>query len=197
MQEDIRPGLLKSHADKRNFLALKRKKEQDEINRKKNPNIRIMELEKRKEGLDKPIEHDNKGFALLQKMGYKPGSSIGKKGILFSLCDLEYCNISRIFIFSSLISETGRTEPIPIEVKADREGLGRSQRRKELYEEKLKELRSNSVSTSEFRSRMMEMKAQRQMEADLRKSQKICENLDRENVRKICLIICGVCKNRI
>lgn len=39
-----------------------------------------MESEKRKEGLEKPIEQNNKGFALLQKMGYKPGSSIGKRG---------------------------------------------------------------------------------------------------------------------
>lgn len=59
---------------------MKRKRELDDINRKKNPSIRLMELEKRKEGLEKPIEQDNKGFAMLQKMGYKPGSSIGKTG---------------------------------------------------------------------------------------------------------------------
>lgn len=46
----------------------------------KNPNIRVLECEKRKEGLEKPLEQSNKGFALLQKMGYKPGDSIGKSG---------------------------------------------------------------------------------------------------------------------
>jgi hypothetical protein len=79
-ENDVRPGLIKSHAEKRTFQALKRKHEQDEINRKKNPNIKLLELEKRKEGLQKPIEESNKGFAMLQKMGYKPGSGIGKKG---------------------------------------------------------------------------------------------------------------------
>lgn len=72
--------MIKSHADKRNFQALKRKQEQDEVNRKRNPNIKLLESEKRKEGLEKPIEESNKGFAMLQKMGYKPGSGIGKKG---------------------------------------------------------------------------------------------------------------------
>lgn len=77
---DIRPGLLKSHSDIRNFQALKRKRELDELNKMKNPNIRVLECEKRKEGLEKPLEQSNKGFALLQKMGYKPGDSIGKSG---------------------------------------------------------------------------------------------------------------------
>lgn len=46
-----------------------------------------MESEKRKAGLEKPIEQDNKGFAMLQKMGYKPGNSIGRNGkmIIFFL----------------------------------------------------------------------------------------------------------------
>lgn len=77
---DIRPGLLKSHSDVRSFQALKRKRELDELNKKKNPNIKVLECEKRKEGLEKPLEQNNKGFALLQKMGYKPGDGIGKSG---------------------------------------------------------------------------------------------------------------------
>ena len=41
-----------------------------------------MEAEKREEGLNKSLDATNKGFALLQKMGYKPGDGIGKSGIL-------------------------------------------------------------------------------------------------------------------
>ena len=41
-----------------------------------------MEAEKREEGLSKSLDVTNKGFALLQKMGYKPGDGIGKSGIL-------------------------------------------------------------------------------------------------------------------
>ena len=39
-----------------------------------------LETEKRTEALDKALTRDNKGFALLQKMGYKPGMAIGKQG---------------------------------------------------------------------------------------------------------------------
>ena len=39
-----------------------------------------MEAEKRDEGLNKSLDSSNKGFALLQKMGYKPGAGIGKSG---------------------------------------------------------------------------------------------------------------------
>lgn len=156
INNDIRPGLIRSPTEKRNFEVLKRKRELDEVNRKKNPSIRVMESEKRKAGLEKPIEQDNKGFAMLQKMGYKPGNSIGR-------------------------NEKGPTEPIPIEIKTDREGLGRSQARKEVYEMKLKEIRSNTVSPNEYRSRITEKVILKQIEGDLRKSQRMCERFDSDN----------------
>lgn len=41
----------------------------------------VLEAEKRDEGLGKSLDASNKGFALLQKMGYKPGEGIGKSGV--------------------------------------------------------------------------------------------------------------------
>lgn len=35
---------------------------------------------KLEEGLQQSLQNDNKGFAMLLKMGYKPGSGLGKKG---------------------------------------------------------------------------------------------------------------------
>ena len=43
---------------------------------------KVLEIEKREEGLSKTISSDNKGFAMLQKMGFKPGMTLGKKGLL-------------------------------------------------------------------------------------------------------------------
>ena len=43
---------------------------------------KVLETEKREEGLQKSLGADNKGFALLAKMGYKPGMGIGKEGKL-------------------------------------------------------------------------------------------------------------------
>lgn len=73
---------LVSYSEKRKIAAIERKKLHDELNRKKHPSIKIMELNFREEALNKPIEESNKGFTLLQKMGYKPGTGIGKTGII-------------------------------------------------------------------------------------------------------------------
>lgn len=83
MQEDIRPGLIHSRAKKREHETLKRKTEvrvQQKLLNKKVFQHKTME-----EGLSKPIDSSNKGFALLQKMGYKPGAGIGKDGKYFYL----------------------------------------------------------------------------------------------------------------
>merc|ERR1719147_398430 len=64
-------------------------------------NIQQIEADKRDEGMAKSIaEPTNNGFAMLAKMGYKAGESLGK-------------------------DNTGRVEPISVTVKAGRGGLGR------------------------------------------------------------------------
>ena len=44
--------------------------------------VRVLEKEKREDGLKKSLTSSNKGFAMLQRMGYKPGTAIGKTGKL-------------------------------------------------------------------------------------------------------------------
>ena len=88
-----------SHATQREHEMLKKKTGQEEENKTKKTKVNL-EIEKRHEGLQKSIDSSNKGFAMLAKMGYKAGDSLGK-------------------------SNTGRVEPIPIEVKNDRGGLGK------------------------------------------------------------------------
>jgi len=47
-----------------------------------------MMKEEREKGLNVALTSDNKGFSLLQKMGYKPGMALGKTGIhITSLLD--------------------------------------------------------------------------------------------------------------
>ena len=58
-----------------------------------------LEDKKRIEGLQTSLNSSNKGFALLTKMGYKPGEGLGK-------------------------SKDGIIEPIGVEVKTNRSGLG-------------------------------------------------------------------------
>lgn len=88
-------------------------------------------------GLSNAITSQNKGFAMLTKMGYKQGEAIGK-------------------------SSNGILEPIGIDIKTDRGGLGRDAALKQLKEHRqlirlnrIKTSDGNStISTDEFRKRM-------------------------------------------
>ena len=76
--EDKRPGLA-SKETKRKIHGEKKHKELNAQNRTKSK--KVLESEKREEGLNTAIDKQNKGFALLSKMGYKPGMAIGKSGM--------------------------------------------------------------------------------------------------------------------
>ncbi|KAJ6647435.1 G patch domain-containing protein 11 [Pseudolycoriella hygida] len=160
---EIRPGLIKSKANQRSIAVSTKKAKYDEDYRAKMKPTKFLEEERRQEGLSSAISSQNKGFAMLAKMGYKEGDSIGKtsKGIL---------------------------EPIGIDIKTDRGGLGRDAALKQLKEHRqmirlnrLNKIESNdTISTAEFRKRMTEKAQGKQMEADLGKCQRACEKLDLE-----------------
>ena len=112
---DVKPGLQKTKAQQREHQkAMKRIANHEEMQRNKKirRNINEIEVDKREEGLAQSIaEPSNKGFAMLAKMGYKAGSGLGKEG-------------------------EGRLEPVGVEVKMGREGLGRDTALRELGEAK-------------------------------------------------------------
>jgi hypothetical protein len=101
------------------------------------------------------------GFAMLQKMGYNPGKGLGKTG-------------------------EGRVEPVAVEIKVDRAGLGREAAVKDILQRKMTMLQnriasqSNSTSVAEFRNRKKDEAVQKLVHADLRKSQRMCKVLDEE-----------------
>ena len=76
-REDKKPGLIGRNKGKQYQKEERIKK--TNIRNQTKPR-KVIEREKRDEGLQKSIGSDNKGFALLSKMGYKPGMGIGKSG---------------------------------------------------------------------------------------------------------------------
>jgi len=69
------PGVsLNRNTNRLNRLEDKRK-EAEKVNWKKTN----LEKESRKEALTTPLSSDNKGFAMLTKMGFKPGAALGKR----------------------------------------------------------------------------------------------------------------------
>ncbi|GFG35070.1 hypothetical protein Cfor_05079 [Coptotermes formosanus] len=156
VKDDIRPGLILSRTKQREHNIHKSKTVTDEKNKQQNRSHRFLEAERREEGLNEAIDDSNKGFALLQKMGYKPGMAIGKSGI-------------------------GCVEPVPIALKSDRSGLGREAALKEIAAEKVAIMarqRARATNTQDYRARLTRKAVERTIEGDLRKSQRICEQLD-------------------
>lgn len=90
---------------------------------------------------------------MLMKMGYKPGQGIGK-------------------------SQSGIVEPIPVEVKMGRQGLGKTLRKPESYNRKNVNAKLDNMDTRDFRSRIAQEKTEQVQKFDLYKSQKICQDLD-------------------
>jgi len=82
--QDVRPGLILKRSQQREHEILKKRLKTDLENRNAHRPARVVEAERREEGLQSAISSSNKGFALLQKMGYKPGTGIGKTGIVTS-----------------------------------------------------------------------------------------------------------------
>uniref|UniRef100_A0A914CIC5 G-patch domain-containing protein n=1 Tax=Acrobeloides nanus TaxID=290746 RepID=A0A914CIC5_9BILA len=72
------------------------------------------EQQRRDEALNKPVSVDSIGFVLLEKMGYKPGTSLGK-------------------------GDDGILEPISLEIKTTRTGLGHDTEMKEIEKTKRKQ----------------------------------------------------------
>lgn len=80
----MRPGLLFSHSSKRQAQMEKRKSAKDSANQHRFKSTKKIQEERLEEGLSTAISQSNKGFSLLQKMGYKPGTSLGKESKLHS-----------------------------------------------------------------------------------------------------------------
>ncbi|KAK2531583.1 Gpatch11 [Columba guinea] len=159
IKQDVRPGLPMVRRMKQAIQKEEKQKEANEKNRQKS--IKEEEKERRDLVLKSALGSENKGFALLQKMGYKSGQALGKSG-------------------------EGIVEPIPLNIKTGRSGLGHEELKKRKAEEKLENYRqklhmkiqANEQAADQFRIRFKNKQEERKMEGDLRKSQRACQQLD-------------------
>ncbi|XP_034408001.1 G patch domain-containing protein 11 isoform X2 [Cyclopterus lumpus] len=142
--------------------AIKKETQQKETNVKnRQKTYKEQEKESREAALENSICNANKGFALLQKMGYKAGQGLGKAG-------------------------AGRVDPIPLNIKTDRGGIGmegvkkrKAEQELEHYRQKARAKQQNETkSLEDFRSRVRTEREERKIEGDLRRSQRACEQLD-------------------
>uniref|UniRef100_H3C5M8 G patch domain-containing protein 11 n=1 Tax=Tetraodon nigroviridis TaxID=99883 RepID=H3C5M8_TETNG len=157
--QDVKPGVNMVRRVKETMKKEIKQKEANVKNRQKT--FKEKEKESREAALQNSITTENKGFALLQKMGYKAGQGLGKEG-------------------------SGRVDPIPLNIKTDRGGIGMEEMKKRKAEEELEHYRqkikakqsSETRSLEDFRSRVRTEREERKIEGDLRRSQRACEQLD-------------------
>ncbi|KAF5886181.1 G patch domain-containing protein 11, partial [Clarias magur] len=158
---DIRPGMPMVKHAKHTLRQGTLHKEKNILNQQ--TSYKEHERKRRDAALQSSLSSENKGYALLQKMGYTAGQGLGKKG-------------------------TGRVEPLPISIKNDRGGIGMEELRKKKAEERLKKYRKQlqvkqhmeKRSLEDFRERKRIEREKHETEGDLRKSQWACEQLDRQ-----------------
>jgi len=99
--------------DKRRKLTNRRNRPPRGSTRQKQRKVRqeqrkVLEEESREKGLNEPLPESNKGFKILEKMGYKPGMGLGREG-------------------------KGMISPIQIDIKSGKSGLGKDKlKRQEL-----------------------------------------------------------------
>jgi len=162
---DVRPGLISTAKQQREHEQAKKRSanfEEMQKHKKIRKTVEKLEVEKRDEGLAKSIaEPSNKGFALLAKMGYKIGQSLGR-------------------------DNTGRLEPVEVDLKIGRAGLGRETALKQMAEHKVRilEQRSKEIVAGfdplVFRAQMRKKHEAARTDTDLMKAQISCRDLDQK-----------------
>lgn len=105
-------------------------------------------------GLNTNIDQNSIGFQLLSKMGYKVGKGIGK-------------------------TETGRIEPIEIDLEQQRSGLGRQRMIKEQQKRKIEQLIEQQTAVKDNFHQHTTSKFQlKQLQQDIQKAIQTCRTLD-------------------
>ncbi|KAI8356619.1 hypothetical protein EDC96DRAFT_515589 [Choanephora cucurbitarum] len=117
-----------------------------------------LEAEERQKGLERSMDESNKGMKMLMKMGFKKGMSLGTDGI---------------------------REPIKVDLKSGRGGIGMEselkKRAREQEEEEERERKKTAIDPEDFRSAMAQRMKESKLVRYLTAAVSICEKLDEEN----------------
>eukprot|EP00164_Ancoracysta_twista_P010214 GFYU01015349.1.p1 GENE.GFYU01015349.1~~GFYU01015349.1.p1 ORF type:complete len:302 (-),score=47.91 GFYU01015349.1:622-1527(-) len=118
-------------------------------------------VEQTVQGLHTEIAEDNKGFAMLAKMGFRKGDSLGKTNL-------------------------GIKEPIKIQLSTGRSGIGRESQRREEQQIAQSRVEEESKQTkSDFVSRNRANFEDRRNRNDLRRAKQLLENLQAEDTTAV------------
>ncbi|CAD6186692.1 unnamed protein product [Caenorhabditis auriculariae] len=175
MSDDIIMGISQSSStglsvsrEQKRRLNIERHRDEAEMRLKKRVTRDDIEKERREEGLKKPIGEESKGFALLAKMGYKPGMTLGRKKD------------------TDATEKRGLREPISMDVKVNRKGLGheaheegeRNSRVEQHMAVMREQAKKNEELIAEYKDRRRAESSIKTIYSDIQKSRKACLELD-------------------
>lgn len=128
------------------------------------------ERSKREAALNNPsIDTTSKGYKMMAALGYKPGTALG---------------VSRS-INEDTEGDTRLLEPVGLEMKEDRSGIGADAEKKRKFREEVeaREMgeKRKKVEEGEFRQRQHQEREEKRMEGQIWGAMKICEKLDEED----------------
>ncbi|KAE9981702.1 hypothetical protein BLS_007099 [Venturia inaequalis] len=110
----------------------------------------------REAALAKSLDSSNKGFKMMAKLGYKPGSALGK-------------------------TADARTVPINPVLKEDRGGIGHdAEKKRKFREEAEQEAKKVKVEQVGYRDRMRMEREEKRLQSQILAAQKVTERLDVE-----------------
>ncbi|QDS68417.1 hypothetical protein FKW77_010784 [Venturia effusa] len=110
----------------------------------------------REAALAKSLDSSNKGFKMMAKLGYKPGSALGK-------------------------TADARTLPINPVLKDDRGGIGHDAEKKRKFREEAEEAAKKvKVEQVDYRDRMRMEREEKRLQSQIYAAQKVTERLDVE-----------------
>ncbi|KAI9840730.1 MAG: hypothetical protein M1837_001353 [Sclerophora amabilis] len=139
-----------------------RKEREAELKRPKSKaELAALAAEERDNALAQPLHASapsSKGLKMMQQMGFQAGAVLGKEG-----------NVD------------ARSEPLNVNIKEDRGGIGLENEKKRKFQEEVREVeRKKRVEEGEFRERVAREREEKRLEAMVGAAQKVAERLDGE-----------------
>ncbi|KAF2736675.1 G-patch-domain-containing protein [Polyplosphaeria fusca] len=117
----------------------------------------------REAGLSTAIDTSSKGFKMMAKFGFKDGDTLGK-------------------------SKDARREPIRVQVKDDRSGIGLESQKKRKFRERMEkaaqEAKRTKVEEGDYRDRVRQEYKDKQDEREFRNAQKTAERLQEQQLEQ-------------
>ncbi|PGH10793.1 hypothetical protein AJ79_05266 [Helicocarpus griseus UAMH5409] len=163
----------KPQGRKETYSEMRRRKERESEAKSRVPSKAeraAAEAARRDEALSaSTLDPSNKGFQMMAKLGFKPGSALGK---------------DRSVERASGVDEWNRrlTEPLNVVVKEDRGGIGMdSEKKRKIREQAEVETKRVKAEEGDFRERVRREREEKRTEALFTAAQKVAERLDTED----------------